>query len=80
MTTWKTTTAWATALVLTAGTGTGIMLAQTEKQTPAPAKPKAQPITVKKQESLPPDAVRERKKFYEDSADIEEGIWRSIYG
>jgi hypothetical protein len=49
-------------------------------QTPAPTRPKAQPITVKKQEPLPPDAVRERKKFYEDSADIEEGIWRSIYG
>jgi hypothetical protein len=49
-------------------------------QTPATAKPKAQPITVKKQEPLPPAAIKERKKFYEDSVDIEEGIWRSIYG
>lgn len=46
---------------------------------PGPTKDRQPPITIKK-DSLPPDAVKRAKKFYEDSREIERGLWRSIYG
>jgi hypothetical protein len=48
--------------------------------TPAPVRPKASPITVKRQETLPPEAAKRRSKFKQDSHEIEWSIWRSIYG
>jgi hypothetical protein len=47
---------------------------------PAPVKPKAQPITISKQQTLPPEAVKRRNKFKQDSHEIEWAIWRSING
>ena len=48
-------------------------------QTPAPGKSKAQPITVKKQDALSPEEKRRRERSIQDSYDVEESIWRSIY-
>ena len=48
-------------------------------QTPAPAKTKAQPITIKKQDALSPEEKRRRERSIQDSYDVEEAIWRSIY-
>ncbi|HEY7184337.1 MAG TPA: hypothetical protein VIC84_23075 [Blastocatellia bacterium] len=48
-------------------------------QTPRPAKTRPAPITVKKQEPLPPEAAKKRKDYLEDSFEIEGNIWRSIY-
>ena len=44
---------------------------------PAPAKPKALPVTVKN--PLPPDAVKRMREFYKESYEIERQ-WRSING
>jgi hypothetical protein len=52
----------------------------TTDPTPTPTRSRVPPPSVKKVETLPPDAVKRRDKFYEDSHEIEQGIWRSIYG
>ncbi|HEX5081189.1 MAG TPA: hypothetical protein VFY40_04025 [Blastocatellia bacterium] len=50
-----------------------------EVQTPAPAKTKPTPISINRPDQLSPQEKQRRAEFYNDMAEIEGSIWRSIY-